>query len=283
MSAEFHQNKIAIVYDFDGTLSPEAMQHYGVLPLLDIKPSDFWQDVKNKRKKQSAEELLVYMREMIKRADHLNVKLDRDSFKEHGAKISFFLGVETWFDRINGYVSQISDEAVEVRHYIISSGLKEMIEGCKIADHFERVYACEFIYDHYGHPVWPARIISDSSKTQYLFRINKGILDVNDPINGHMPNEDRPIPFDNMLYLGDGDTDVPSMAVMMQNGGHAIAVHPTGQDCSNKCRELKNARRIDFYCEADYREGSDLDGLVKNTLDVIVSRILLRKRISEKV
>ncbi len=280
-NSEFKQNTVALVYDFDGTLSPEAMQHYGVLPELDIAPSDFWASVKEKRREESAEELLVYMREMIKQADLKDVTLGRDDFAAHGAGIEFFEGVPDWFQRINSFVKGLAGgEEIQIEHYIISAGLKEMIEGCKIASEFTEVYACEFLYDKYGHPTWPARIISDTSKTQYLFRINKGVLDVNESINSHMPTNERRIPFDNMIYFGDGDTDVPSMAVVMGQGGHAVAVHKPG-DSSEKCQGLLDAKRIDFYCEADYRDGSDLDRMVKDTLRVIVSRIALRMRIFE--
>jgi hypothetical protein len=276
----FSQNIIALVYDFDGTLSLEAMQHYGVLPSLDIKPSDFWGSVKEKRKETRAEELLVYMHEMIKLADQKDVKLDRDQFKEHGQTIEFFKGVETWFGRFNEYVASIcEDEDVIVEHYIISAGLREMIEGCSIVDEFREIYACEFAYDQYGHPEWPRRIVSDTSKTQYLFRINKGVLDVNESINSHMPLSRRRIPFDNMIYFGDGDTDVPSMAVVMANGGHAVAVHPPEEINPQKCLDLRAANRIDYFCPANYSEGSELDQLVKKTLSVIVSRTNLRRRI----
>ncbi|SDF77301.1 haloacid dehalogenase-like hydrolase [Celeribacter baekdonensis] len=276
---DFEQKKIALVYDFDGTLSPEPMQHYGVLSELGVEASDFWNDVKEKKSKERAEELLVYMKEMIDLAEERNVSLDKKAFANHGAKIKLFEGVETWFPRINKYIRDRAPD-IEVEHYIISAGLKEMIVGCSIAKYFKEIYACEFRYNEQDKPVWPARIISDTSKTQYLFRINKGVLDVNDSINSHMPREERRIPFDDMLYFGDGDTDVPSMAVMMQSEGHSIAVHKPG-GCPRKCIALKKAKRIDFFAAADYRDGSELDVLVKATLDVIVDRILLRDRISQ--
>lgn len=277
----FNRNTIALVYDFDGTLSPQAMQHYGVLPSLGIDPNEFWGKVKEKRRKERSEELLVYMKEMIRLSDEKGVKLDRDQFKQHGAGIEFFDGVETWFDRVNSYISSISEgEEIIVEHYIISSGLREMIEGCAISGFFNEIYACEFAYDQYGHPIWPSRIVSDTSKTQYLFRINKGVLDVNDSINSHMPLLERRVPFENMIYFGDGDTDVPSMAVMMANGGHAIAVYPPDGD-NAKCLDLKKTNRIDYFCPADYRDGSELDDLVKRTLSVIVARTNLRRRIHQ--
>ena len=276
---EFKQNIIALVYDFDGTLSPEAMQHYGVLPTLEIEPTDFWAGVKQQRQAESAEELLVYMKRMIDRADAKSKRLDRVSFQKHGSGIKFFPGVSGWFDRIENYVTELAQEQpIKVEHYIISSGLKEMIEGCEIADKFKEIYACEYLYDAYGCPKWPARVISDTSKTQYLFRINKGVLNVNESINSHMPMSDRRIPFDNMIYFGDGDTDVPSMAVTMANGGHAIAVYPQDED-SAKCELLRREKRIDYFCPANYEEGSSLDILVKSTLRVIVSRIRLRQEI----
>jgi len=276
---KFDKNIVALVYDFDGTLSPEAMQHYGVLPSLGIDPSDFWAKVKEKRKANKSEELLVYMKEMIRLANAKEIKLGREQFKSHGDGIKFFDGVESWFDRIDEYVKSISENhEVIVEHYIISAGLKEMIEGCSVARKFKEIYACEFSYDQYGHPDWPSRIISDTSKTQYLFRINKGILDVNESINSHMPERERRIPFDNMIYFGDGDTDVPSMAVMMANGGHAVAVYPPDSD-PVKCVDLRNSKRIDYFCPADYKDGSELDTLVKKTLAVIVGRVKLREAI----
>lgn len=276
----FFQDTIALVYDFDGTLSPQAMQHYGVLPALGVAPDDFWAEVKELRKKERAEELLVYMKHMIDLADSQKVKLSKEDFAKHGETIEFFAGVEDWFPRINQYVADLVDGSdVNVEHYIVSSGLKEMIQGSKIAKHFKEIFACEFRYDQYGHPDWPSRIISDTSKTQYLFRINKGVLDVNEHINSHMPREDRAVPYDNMIYFGDGDTDVPSMAVTMANGGHAVAVYKPGDDDS-KCRKLREAGRIDYFCPADYSEGSMLDTFVKNTLRILTSRISLRQKVS---
>lgn len=281
-SISFENNIIALIYDFDGTLSPEAMQHYGVLPSLEVNPSDFWADVKRKRHEKKSEELLVYMQEIVKLADSKNVKLDKAKFREHGSKIEFFQGVVDWFPRIEAFVESLSGgREIVLEHYIISSGLKEMIEGCAIANQFREIFACEFDYDQYGHPVWPSRIISDTSKTQYLFRINKGVLDVNDSINSHMPYDQRRIPFDNMIYFGDGETDVPSMAVMMANGGHALAVYKPG-DNPEKCEILREANRIDYFCPADYSEGSQLDDLVKKTLSVIVARVLLRGAIFDQ-
>ncbi|MBO9411471.1 MULTISPECIES: HAD family hydrolase [unclassified Ruegeria] len=280
-NTEFKQNVVALVYDFDGTLSPEAMQHYGVLPELDVAPKDFWADVKSKRVEENSEELLVYMREMIAISEAKRVRLDRSKFNEHGKEIKFFDGVSEWFSRIEEFAKGLAGDAdVQLEHYVVSSGLREMIEGCDISHHFKEIYACEFYYDQYGHPKWPARVISDTSKTQYLFRINKGVLDVNESINSHMPRQERRIPFDNMIYFGDGDTDVPSMAVVMQNGGHAVAVHKPGES-HEKCLKLKEAKRIDYFCPADFREDSELDRLVKDTLRVIVSRVALRQRIFE--
>ena len=280
MPNEFKQNTVALVYDFDGTLSPEPMQHYGVLPKLNVEPPKFWAEVKRLRKEHRAEELLMYMHEMVRIADASGVKLQREDLKELGSRIEYFPGVEDWFERINRYVAEKSNGAIKVEHYIISAGLKEIIEGCSIADQFEEIYACELFYDAYGHPKWPARVITDTSKTQYLFRVNKGVLDVNESINSHMPAEERKIPFDNMIYFGDGETDVPSMALMMQNGGHAVAVHKDEKG-QNTCQDLRRANRIDYFCDADYSAGSQLEVMVQNTLDIIVSRIELRQRVFE--
>ena len=226
MADEFSQNKIALVYDFDKTLSPKDMQEYGVFGHIGMPAGDFWPQVHHERDETGAEELLVYMRKMIQAAHNKGEDFTKDKFHEHGAGIAFFPGVETWFDRVNQFVTTICpNEEIVVEHYIVSSGLSDMIAGCKIANSFKKIYACEFIYEH-GVPVWPGRLVTDAAKTQYLFRINKGLLDPNDKgVNGHMPEFKRRIPFSNLMYFGDSETDIPSMNVTMKNGGHSVAVY----------------------------------------------------------
>ncbi len=256
VAREYPKRTIALIYDFDGTLSPRPMQEYSFLPKIGIEPKAFWEEVNRKAHDDRAESLIVYMHLMYKKAKAAGVTILREDLVAQGGEVALFEGVEQWFEAINGYVAAQSGETVSVRHYLVSSGLMEIIEGTPIHAHFHNVFASEYYFEPYELP-YPKRVVTDTSKTQYLFRINKGIEDVRDSINSHMPEAERPIPFSHMMYFGDGDTDVPSMAVMRQNGGYAMAVHPPHAPDS-KCRDLYSAGRIDFFAGADYREGSDL-------------------------
>lgn len=282
---KFHQNKIAIVYDFDKTLSPKDMQEFGIFDFIGVSPTEFWKEVHDDRDCTKAEELLVYMRKMITRASKDGSEFTQDTLISLGSGIEFFEGVETWFDRVDAFVGEVSgEETIQIEHYIISSGLRDMIMGCSIANKFRKIYACEFIYEG-GKPIWPARIVTDAAKTQYLFRINKGILDpIDRRINDHMAEADRAVPFSNLIYIGDSDTDIPSMTVVMKNGGHSIAVHDPikAKDTAHmeKMEKLKSAKRIDFYSAANYSKGSELERMVFQTLRVIANRIVLRQAIS---
>lgn len=262
------------------------MQEFGIFEHIGVEASTFWPEVKDERQETRAEELLIYMRKMIEMAQKKGSSFTQDKLRDFGKGIEFFDGVDTWFERVDDYVRELSgDNSVNVEHYIISSGLRDMIMGCGIADKFKRIYACEFMYEE-GVPVWPARIVTDAAKTQYIFRINKGFLDpVDIKINEHTPEFERAIPFSNMMYVGDSDTDIPSMAVVMKNGGHSVAVyHPDKKDDHDhmeKMSNLKKAGRIDFYCAANYSEGSKLEIMIFKTLQVITTRIQLRRDIHD--
>lgn len=277
---------IALVYDFDGTLSPSNMQEYTVLPKLGIPPEVFWARVREEAEARQAEQILTYMRMMfeeVERRDDLVIK--REDLKEMADAIELFPGVNDWFDRIAAHVRKRSGGHAEVRHYIISSGLKEILEGVSIYPAFSNVFACTYHYDKHGRAVFPDRVVNDTSKTQYLFRINKGVEDLNQSANDHMPEDERPIPFKNMVYFGDGDTDVPSFTVTRKNGGHAVAVY--NGDAANarqrldKCRDLFAEDRIDFFAAADYRAGSDLERGAQLILDKVVAGILLDREIAQ--
>ena len=247
---------LALIYDFDGTLSPRPMQEYAFLPQIGEDPKSFWAEVGEVARREEADGLITYMHLMYKKAKAKGVRVDRAELVAQGKSVELFPGVTEWFDAIEEYIRLRAEIAVEVRHYLVSSGLKEIIEGTPIYGRFHNVFASEYFFEAYDLP-YPKRVITDTGKTQYLFRINKGIEDQSRSINHHMPEADRPIPFANMIYFGDGDTDVPSMAVMRKNGGHAIAVH--GPDRSPEtCIELYQAGRCDFYAVADYRPGSEL-------------------------
>jgi phosphoserine phosphatase len=270
---------IALVYDFDGTLSPKPMQEYSVLPKIGIDPEAFWAESNRIAREQQADPLITYMHLMYKKAKAANVRIDREDLVALGRNVELFPGVDDWFDAIAGYIALRSEaQGVEFRHYLVSSGLTEIIEGTRIYHRFHNVFASEYWFEAYDLP-FPKRVITDTGKTQYLFRINKGVEDLGQSINQHMPEAVRPIPFSNMIYFGDGDTDVPSMAVMRKNGGHAIAVHGGSDGGKVKCADLFRAGRIDFYAEADYRRGSEL---FRRTC-LLLDRILATIRIEEEV
>lgn len=274
----FDKKTIALVYDFDGTLSPKPMQEYSFLPQLGVDPAEFWAECGRVAREQGADPLITYMHLMYKKAKEKGLRIDRADLVKQGAKVELFPGVEQWFDAIAEYIKIRAESAgVELRHYLVSSGLTEIVEGTKIRKHFHNVFASEYWFDAYELP-FPKRVITDTGKTQYLFRINKGIEDLGESINAHMPEELRPIPFRNMIYFGDGDTDVPSMALMRKSGGHAIAVHGEGRSTAT-CVELFGAGRVDFYAAADYRRGSDL---FKRTC-LLLDRILADIRVQEEV
>src|SRR5262245_19684730 len=225
----FGKKTIALVYDFDGTLSPKPMQEYGFLPKIGEDPKGFWAESNRLAAEQGADPLITYMHLLYKKAKAAGVRIDRDDLVALGRTVELFPGVVEWFDEISEYVNiRTESQGVTLRHYLISSGLTEIIEGTVIFKRFHNVFASEYWFDAYDLP-YPKRVITDTGKTQYLFRINKGVEDLGQNINQHMPEDARPIPFSNMIYFGDGDTDVPSMAVTRKNGGHAIAVHPTGK------------------------------------------------------
>jgi hypothetical protein len=272
---EFPHRTIAIVYDFDGTLSPLSMQEYTIFPELKIDPKVFWPEVKRVTKENEASEVLTYMRLLADRIVQANVAINKTKLGSLGSKIEYFPGVDSWFDRMDKFVKEQTLGYVKLQHYIVSSGLREILQGTSIAKHFEAIFASQYSFDPFGRPVFVDRVITDVSKTQYLFRINKGVLNLSDSVNDHMPEDQRPIPFSNMIYIGDGDTDVPSMAVTRKNGGHAFAVHSPGESAS-KCELLFRANRVDAYFEADYSTNSRLEIFVKNLLKKLIGDIRYR-------
>jgi hypothetical protein len=274
----FDKKTIALVYDFDGTLSPRPMQDYAFLPQIGEDPVKFWKESNELARREGADALITYMRLMYKKAKARNVRIDRADLVAQGKNVELYAGVADWFDAIADYIKLRSESpGVSLRHYVVSAGLTEIIEGTAIYKRFHKVFASEFWFEAYELP-FPKRVITDTGKTQYLFRINKGLEDLRQGINEHMDEQKRPIPFANMIYFGDGDTDVPSMAVMRKNGGHAVAVYPPGKS-KKKCVELFKAGRCDFFAPADYRRGSDL---FKRTC-LLLDRILADIRVQEEM
>jgi len=279
MPERFFQDTIALVYDFDGTLSPQPMQEYTVLPKIGIEPARFWAIVNREARESRSDPMLVYMRHIIEALEREKVDVKREDFARMASAIVYFPGVTTWFSRVNAYVARRSKRRVKLHHYLISAGQKEILEGVSIRKHFRRIYASEYHFNHHGVATFPKFLVTDTAKTQFLFRINKGIEDVTESINEHMPESDRPIPFQNIVYVGDGMTDVPSMALTKKNGGHAVAVYaPRGERGGRAtCMKLLDAGRVDFVAEADYRKSSKLSRRVELLLDAIIANVAYRR------
>jgi len=275
LKSKFSQDTIAIVYDFDGTLSPQPMQEYTVLPKIGIEPQAFWKQVHEEAIATGSDPMLVYMRLMMEKLyKNDSVKITREDFSAMAEKIQYFPGVESWFPHINAYVKKRGAGKVNVQHYIISAGQKEILEGVSIRKYFKQIYASEYHFNQYGIATFPKLLITDTSKTQFLFRINKGKESLSESINDHMPESERPIPFSNMIYIGDGMTDVPSMALSKKSGGHAIAVfNPKIAKTKETCVRLLEAGRVDFIAPADYRNTSKLAARVELLLDSVIAGV----------
>jgi len=268
------QNIIALVYDFDGTLTPKAMQEYTLLLALGVRENRaFWLAVNNESITKREEKDFVWMRRIIEEADKEKKHITKDYFTKQGRGIKYFPGVESFFNKVNQYVKRKSKNKMKIRHYIVSSGLKEILNGISIRNKFANVFGSEYHYDHHGCPFFPKVVITDTVKTQYLFRINKGKENIGESINEYMPEEQRPIPFKNIIYIGDGLTDVPAMNVTKKNGGYAIAVYkPWYRKGLRTCKKLLNAGRVHFIAHADYRKGSALFKYIICTLDKIIEQ-----------
>jgi hypothetical protein len=278
----FFQNTIALVYDFDGTLSPQPMQEYTVLPKIGVEPARFWEMVNREARETESDPMLVYMRHIIEALERERVDVKREDFAAMARAIQYFPGVPTWFARMNAYVRKRSKAQVKLQHYLISAGQKEILEGASIRRHFKRIYASEYHFNHHGVATFPKLLVTDTQKTQFLFRINKGLEAVTESINEHMPEAERPIPFQNVIYIGDGMTDVPSMAITKKNGGHAIAVYdPDNERGRATSVKLLDANRVDFVSEADYRAGSKLSKRVQLLLDAIIADVAYRREAFE--
>ena len=254
---------IALLYDFDKTLCTTDMENYTFIPALGYTPAQFWQKANSFGRDNHMDGLLAYMYTMIHECREQNRRLDRDFLVRCGRDMVLFPGVREWFRRINDFGRQLG---VEIEHYVISSGLREIIEGSGIAHEFREIYACEFFYNEEGLACWPKLDVNFTNKTQFVYRINKGVLDVSDDktLNDSMPDDSKRIPFTNMIYVGDGLSDVPCMKMMRAYGGQAIAVYQ--EENRQGVEDLLSKGRVDFIFPADYREGTTLDSTVKNII-----------------
>ena len=263
---------LAICYDFDKTLSPDDMQAQGYIQsVYDGDIPSFWKESNEMAEANEMDSNLAYMYKMVRKARG-RIVLTKKSLQEYGAAVKLFPGVEEWFERIRTYGEE---HGVIVEHYIISSGLKEMIEGTSVAKSgaFEKIYASSFMFDDDDVPIWPAQVINYTNKTQFIFRIEKGVLDVND----YFPPEEVRVPFRNMVYIGDSDTDIPCMKLVNVNGGHSIGVYNNDTLDKTKVYKMLHDKRIKYFAPADYTDGSKLDVLVKAIIDRTAANEILEE------
>ena len=268
---------LAICYDFDKTLSPDDMQAQGYIQSVGYDVQKFWDESNDLAKANDMDNNLAYMWKMVQESEGRMV-FNKEKLAEYGARVKLFDGVEDWFERIRAYGKTRN---VIVEHYIISSGLKEMIERTKMAraGAFEKIYASSFYFNDRGVAKWPAQVINDTSKTQFLFRIEKGVLDINDPgVNAYFSPEEIRVPFRNMVYIGDSDTDIPCMKLVNTYGGHSIGVYDPATQNKKKVYKMMHDKRIRYYAPADYTERSELDLLVKAIIDKTAANEILEDR-----
>lgn len=271
----YNQNNIlAICYDFDRTLTPYEMQAQGYIQQINENVDEFWDLATRLAVENEMDPNLAYMYLMLNGARG-KFQVKKDKLKEFGSKVHLYKGVETWFDRINAYGKKCG---LEVEHYIISSGLKEMIEGTAIADKFRAIYANAFYYDRNGNAVWPAQNINFTNKTQFLFRISKGTLNINDnDVNRYFPKESIRIPFENIVYIGDSQTDIPCMKLVNSLGGQAIGVYDPKLKNKERVHSLIRDKRIKYFAPADYSKNKDLEKLLKQIIDYSKASFALKQ------
>ncbi|WP_374275228.1 HAD family hydrolase [Brevundimonas sp.] len=265
--------KTALIYDFDGTLARGNMQEVTFIPSVGMGIGDFWGEADRLTRQADGDNILMYMQLMLHRARENGTPITKKDLREHGQDVKLFDGLKSdltgrgWFERMDAFGARYG---LEIEHYIVSAGLEEMIDGCPIRDAFRHVFASKFVYDEAGTAIWPAVGVNYTTKTQYLFRINKGVLNhwEHDKINRFIPDEERPVPFERMIFLGDGDTDVPTMKMMHTKGGFSIAVYDprNSERDQQKIYGLISEDRVNFVAAADYREGSPLDLIVKGLI-----------------
>lgn len=267
------KNLIALVYDFDKTLSTDDMQNFSFIPALGMESDAFWASTAKLTKEKGVENILSYMYVMIQKCKELHIPLTKEFLQKLGKDVKFFEGVTTWFKRINAYADSLG---YTVEHYIVSSGTKEIIEGTSIAKEFKEIYACEFLYGEDGIATWPKIAINYTAKTQYLFRISKGILDPLDHAGVNSNVQTKRIPFSRMIYIGDGLTDVPCMTLVKERDGKSIAIYPKGQ--KEKVMQLFEDGRVNYVCKGDYSSGSDIEKIV----ELVISQIAISDTLSNK-
>lgn len=268
--AEKKMPKMAICYDFDKTLSPDDMQAFTLIPSFGIDKEEFWEESNQLAKENLMDNNLAWMYELIRYSNFKGKSLKREYFNAIGKEVPLYSGVETWFDRLNKFARK---NGVILEHYIISSGLKEIIEGSRIANKFKRIYASSYLYSSDGVAVWPTQAINYTNKTQYIFRIAKGFFEEYDErVNDTTRTDDLNIPYENIVYIGDSATDIPCMRLVKSKGGYAIGVFDPEKNSRKKVYQLFNDGRINFYAPADYSEGSTVEQCVIKIIREVAAR-----------
>ncbi|MCQ2120123.1 MAG: haloacid dehalogenase-like hydrolase, partial [Bacteroidales bacterium] len=245
---------VALIYDFDGTLSPGNMQEFGFIQAVGRTPGEFWGMSDGLAIGQDASNVLSYMKMMYDEAKKNGIPLKKSDFQKFGSGIELYEGVREWFGLVNRYGKE---HGVKVEHYINSSGLKEIIEGSPIAKEFKHIFACSFIYNEEGEAQWPGIAVDYTAKTQFIFKISKGIFSANDSkrVNGSTAEDKKRIPYQHMIYFGDGETDIPSMKIVTMFGGHSIATYnPASKKKKAFAQKLEKQGRASFIAPANYRE-----------------------------
>lgn len=266
--------KVALLYDFDYTLSPSFMQEK-LISTFQMDSDTFWTDCNAFGVKYNMDSVLAYMYKIIENAKRLNMKVTHDWLMEMGKDIDLYSGVETWFDRMTEYGKTLG---LDIEHYIVSSGNKEIIEGTPIAKYFKRIYASSYAFDENGEAFWPTQAVNFTTKTQYIFRIKKNILDdLNEQKKINQKMEPY-VKYDHMIYMGDGFTDIPCMKVIKDKGGYSICVYDKENEKSySTAKQIIQDNRVDFIAPTDYTKDSELDKVVKEIFNMIIVKEKLKE------
>ena len=274
VTEEKRLDRMAICYDFDKTLSPDDMQTFTLIPSFGMKKEEFWEESNKLAKDNLMDNNLAWMFQLLQYSRAKRLPIRKSYFHDIGAEVPLYKGVEKWFGRINEYARK---RGIEVEHYIISSGLKEIIEGSKIAPEFKRVYASSYLYSPDGVAEWPAQAINYTNKTQYIFRIAKGCFEEYDErVNDSMSADQLYIPYENIVYIGDSATDIPCMRLVKSKGGFSIGVFDPEKNACKKVYQLYSDGRIDFYAPADYSSKSDISRYMRQIIDIIAAREIIK-------
>lgn len=262
--------RMAICYDFDKTLSPDDMQTFTLIPSFEIDAASFWEESNKLAKENLMETNLAWMYQLLHYSKFKRKSIRKEYFREIGKDVALYKGVEDWFDRMDKYAEK---QGIILEHYIISSGLKEIIEGSRIADKFKRIYASSYYYTPDGVAEWPAQAVNYTNKTQFIFRIAKGIFEeYDDRVNDSMPENKLYIPYENIVYIGDSATDIPCMRLVKSKGGYSIGVFDPEKDIRQKVYQLFNDGRINYFAPADYSSRSELTKYVKQIIDSVAAK-----------